>query len=61
MKYILLIHLLFIHVFLLAQKEHNIWYFGDGNFSTEENPTHLYALGGDYTVSLTASILDHED
>ncbi len=31
------------------------WDFGDGNSSTEENPTHSYAAGGDYTVTLTAS------
>ena len=30
------------------------WDFGDGNSSTEENPTHEYDGGGDYTVRLTA-------
>ena len=30
------------------------WDFGDGNTSTEQNPTHLYSEGGFYTVSLTA-------
>ena len=29
------------------------WNFGDGNESTEQNPNHLYAQGGDYNVSLT--------
>lgn len=29
------------------------WDFGDGNFSNQQNPAHLYALAGDYTVSLT--------
>ena len=29
------------------------WDFGDGNSSTEENPTHAYSAGGDYTVELT--------
>jgi len=31
------------------------WDFGDGNSSSEENPIHIYAAGGDYTVVLTAS------
>ncbi len=31
------------------------WDFGDGNTSTEEDPTHTYAEGGTYTVTLTAS------
>lgn len=30
------------------------WDFGDGNTSTEENPTHTYAADGSYTVILTA-------
>jgi PKD repeat protein len=31
------------------------WDFGDGNTSTMANPTHTYATGGDYTVTLTAT------
>jgi len=31
------------------------WSFGDGNSSTEQNPTHTYSAAGNYTVSLTAS------
>ncbi|MEM9990827.1 MAG: PKD domain-containing protein [Bacteroidota bacterium] len=31
------------------------WDFGDGNSSTEENPTHTYAQGGNYTVTLEAT------
>lgn len=31
------------------------WNFGDGNTSTEQNPTHQYAVNGTYTVSLTAT------
>ncbi|MEM6377472.1 MAG: PKD domain-containing protein [Bacteroidota bacterium] len=31
------------------------WAFGDGKTSTEENPTHTYANGGTYTVTLTAT------
>lgn len=32
-----------------------LWYFGDGNTSTEENPTHTYSADGDYTVSFVAT------
>ena len=28
------------------------WNFGDGNTSTEQNPTHIYTQSGDYTVTL---------
>ncbi|MFM7668612.1 MAG: PKD domain-containing protein, partial [Bacteroidota bacterium] len=31
------------------------WNFGDGNTSTQQNPTHTYAAAGSYTVSLTVS------
>lgn len=31
------------------------WAFGDGQTSTEENPVHTYARGGEYSVSLTAA------
>lgn len=31
------------------------WDFGDGNTSTERNPTHIYEESGTYTVSLTAT------
>lgn len=30
-----------------------LWDFGDGNTSTEQNPTHVYDIGGRYTVNLT--------
>lgn len=30
-----------------------LWDFGDGTFSTEENPVHLYKESGQYEVSLT--------
>ncbi len=30
------------------------WYFGDGSYSTDQNPTHQYAQGGYYKVKLTA-------
>lgn len=30
-----------------------LWDFGDGNTSTEENPSHTYELAGSYTVTLT--------
>jgi PKD repeat protein len=32
-----------------------VWDFGDGNTSTEENPTHIYDEIGTYTVTLTAA------
>lgn len=32
---------------------HRLWDFGDGFFSTEENPVHEYLKTGYYTVSLT--------
>lgn len=35
-----------------------VWDFGDGTTSTEENPTHVYALGGTYTVKLFSGIAD---
>ena len=31
------------------------WYFGDGNTSTDANPTHSYAAAGAYTVKLVAT------
>jgi PKD repeat protein len=31
------------------------WDFGDGNTSTQQNPTHNYATNGNYTVCLIAS------
>lgn len=32
-----------------------LWDFGDGTTSTEANPTHHYATGGDYVVTLTVT------
>jgi PKD repeat protein len=32
-----------------------MWDFGDGNTSTDENPTHIYTTGGVYTVTLIAN------
>lgn len=31
-----------------------LWDFGDGNTSTQQNPSHTYASSGNYTVCLTA-------
>ena len=35
---------------------HYIWDFGDGNTSTQANPTHTYAQGSNFTVTLTAVV-----
>ena len=35
---------------------HYIWDFGDGTTSTQINPTHTYAQGGNYSVTLTAVV-----
>lgn len=32
-----------------------LWDFGDGNTSTQQNPSHTYATGGEYEVCLTAT------
>lgn len=37
-----------------ANATHYLWDFGDGNTSTDTNPTHSYLLPGTYTVLLTA-------
>jgi len=39
---------------LSSNYESVLWDFGDGITSTDENPTHTYALNGSYTVTLTA-------
>lgn len=46
--------------FTSAAKNYNAlsWDFGDGSTSTEENPVHVYAAVGAYTVKLTATGLD---
>jgi PKD repeat protein len=38
-----------------------LWEFGDGETSTDPNPTHLYTADGTYTVTLTVSNGDCED
>ncbi len=32
-----------------------LWEFGDGEYSTEQNPSHIYSATGKYTVKLTVS------
>ena len=38
-----------------------LWDFGDGNTSTENNPSHTYTNAGTYIVSLTANYMDCND
>jgi len=38
-----------------------LWDFGDGNTSTENNPTHTYATAGTFDVTLLASYMNCED
>jgi PKD repeat protein len=38
-----------------------LWNFGDGNTSTQQNPTHQYSVPGTYQVSLTVSNTLGED
>ncbi|MCI5056417.1 MAG: PKD domain-containing protein, partial [Flavobacteriales bacterium] len=35
-----------------------LWDFGDGNTSTQQNPSHQYANPGTYNVTLTASVVN---
>lgn len=35
--------------------DHLLWNFGDGNTSTQTNPTHFYNISGTYQVSLTVT------
>jgi PKD repeat protein len=37
------------------------WSFGDGTFSSVENPVHTYTTGGNFTVNLTATNLGGTD
>lgn len=37
----------------------SLWSFGDGTTSTDFNPQHAYANGGDYSVCLTISVLNN--
>ena len=32
-----------------------LWFFGDGNTSTSQNPSHIYTVGGDYSVALNVT------
>jgi gliding motility-associated-like protein len=43
-----------------VNNEKIIWYFGDGETSTEENPNHNYSSPGQYEVSLTIISKDNE-
>lgn len=37
------------------------WFFGDGTASSEESPTHVYAEGGEYTITLEITNNDRSD
>lgn len=37
-----------------------VWQFGDGTSSTEKDPTHQYAVAGDYSVTLTLTDSDNK-
>ncbi len=39
---------------LSSNYENVIWDFGDGSYSTVENPTHTYTANGTYTITLSA-------
>lgn len=38
-----------------TDKVSQIWYFGDGNTSTDESPTHTYSTAGTFTVTLAVT------
>lgn len=38
-----------------------VWTFGDGNTSTEKNPTHIFTQQGEYTITLQANSADESD
>ncbi|MEZ5055977.1 MAG: PKD domain-containing protein [Saprospiraceae bacterium] len=40
---------------LSANADSYVWDFGDGNTSTDPNPSHTYGMDGVYTVTLTAT------
>lgn len=44
----------FVNQSTLQQAQSWLWDFGDGNTSTAQNPTHVYASAGSYTVTLNA-------
>ena len=45
-------------VTVLADIADYYWEFGDGNTSTEQNPSHTYEVDGTYTVTLTVTDLN---
>ncbi len=47
--------------FLSYQPDEVLWDFGDGNTSTELNPTHAFESPGDYTITLTVTTGGVED
>jgi PKD repeat protein len=38
-----------------------LWDFGDGNTSTDKNPTHVYSTVGNFSITLTASVEGSEN
>ena len=43
------------HSTYLGAKGSYLWNFGDGQTSTDQNPTHVYTIPGEYTVTLTVT------
>jgi Secretion system C-terminal sorting domain/PKD domain len=45
----------------LSEAESCLWSFGDGNYSSEFNPIHTYAILGSYTLTLIVNACNRSD